>query len=304
MSHSLSIRAPMPILGSPQQLLHCQSPWTGLFEYLRDIDWLNLACSPVSLTGNPFALMFRSSTCPVPDLSATPLGLRLMYLESSAQSQRLIRESTTGIATASLLEHSIHILVHKVQREFPRATMMYSFEELARSCREYVRYGSYWDVFRTALQTDEVLLIDPAYSFDNDFPKTTFESAKQIWLCQELGLKQFCQKLSGVSQMISDLARTEKNSEERAFLAAKIPDRIEEVLGPRISPASVHGYPSPFFPADIVASSPVELTDLAMYSPSDSVGGDGSDDGLSLDGSGFQKMLGTDCFNETRLWSS
>ncbi|KAM5429304.1 hypothetical protein McanMca71_007734 [Microsporum canis] len=242
--------------------------------------------------------MFRSSICPVPDISATPLGQRLMYLETFAQSQRYMQDPSVALS-ASPLETSINLIAARLQRDFPRITVMFSFDELHAICGNYVRYGSYWNVFRTVLQTDEILLVDPAFSFDMDMPKTTFESAQQIWLCPEFGLKQFCQKLSGVSQMISDLARTEQHSEARAFLAAKIPDRIEEVLGPRISPTTTHSYPSPFFPHDTVTSSPVELTDGDVYSPSTSAGGDGSDDGYSLDGRGFQSMAESTRYNDT-----
>src|SRR5947207_15503727 len=72
----------LQVVGSAQRPAPCQSPWIGLFEYLRDIDWLNLSCTPVSLGADPFVAMFRSPACPVPDISGTPLGKRQMYLEA------------------------------------------------------------------------------------------------------------------------------------------------------------------------------------------------------------------------------
>ncbi|EFQ98004.1 hypothetical protein MGYG_01040 [Nannizzia gypsea CBS 118893] len=293
----------IPAVGVINQQTHFQSPWAGLFDYLRNVDWLSLTCSPTPMTSNPFFTMFRSSICPVPDISATPLGQRLMYLEAFAQSQRYMQDPSVALS-ASPLEISINLIATRLQRDFPRITGMFSFDELVSICGTYVRYGSYWNVFRTALQTDEILLVDPAFSFDMDIPKTTFESAQQIWLCPEFGLKQFCQKLSGVSQMISDLARTEQHSEARAFLASKIPDRIEEVLGPRVASSTIHNYPSPFFPPDTMTSSPVELTDGDVYSPSTSAGGDGSEDGYSLDGRGFQPMTESDRYNDACFWGN
>ncbi|KAF3491676.1 uncharacterized protein GIQ15_01193 [Arthroderma uncinatum] len=301
LSRTLAVRPQIPTVGTVHQQTHYQSPWAGLFDYLRNTDWLSLTCSPVPMISNPFVTMFRSSTCPVPDLSATPLGQRLMYLEAFAQSQRYMQDPSVALST-SPLDTSLNLMATRLQRDFPRITAMFSFDELIAVCGTYVRYGSYWNVFRNALQTDEILLVDSAYSFDMDMPKTTFESAQQIWLCPEFGLKQFCQKLSGVSQMISDLARTEQHSEARAFLAAKIPDRIEEVLGPRMSPTTIHNYPSPYFPPDTMTSSPVELTDGDVYSPSTSTGGDGSDDGYSLDGRGFQPMTENGRYNDARFW--
>ncbi|KAK2877053.1 hypothetical protein FQN49_001460 [Arthroderma sp. PD_2] len=303
LSRTLAVRPHIPTVGIVNQQTHYQTPWLGLFDYLRNIDWLSLTCSPTPMVSNPFVTMFRSPTCPVPDLSATPLGQRLMYLEAFAQSQRYMQDPSVALST-SPLDTSINLMATRLQRDSPRITIMFGFDELIAICRNYVHYGSYWNVFRTALQTDEILLVDPAFSFDMEMPKTTFESAQQIWLCPDLGLKQFCQKLSGVSQMISDLARTEQNSEARAFLAAKIPDRIEEVLGPRITPTTIHSYPSPYFPPDTMTSSPVEITDGDVYSPSTSAGGDGSDDGYSLDGRGFQPMAENGRYNDTCFWGN
>lgn len=289
-SRPLAMHSQTPSVSSIQQPIQYPSPWTGLFDYLRDIDWINLSCSPSSLGSNPFAGLFHSSySCPVPDLSATPLGKRQMYLEAFSHSQRIIQDPSTALSNISPVDMSIEAIVSRLQEQFPRTAMMYSYEELASICANYVRYGSYWNVFRAALQTDEVLLIDPCYSFDNEMPLTTFESAKHFWLCPELGLKQFCQKLSGLSQMVSDIARTERNSEERAFLAAKIPDRIEEVLGPRTAPPAGHHHSAPYFSpfSQDATSSPVEITDTDIYSPCDSACADGSDDGFSLDGKGY-----------------
>jgi hypothetical protein len=245
--------------------------------------------------------MFRSPACPVPDISGTPLGKRQMYLEAFALSQRLIQNSNnSGASTSSALENSITSIVSQLQRQCPRLAMVFSFGELSRICGAYIRYGSYWNVFKTSLQTDEVLLINPRYSFDRVNPNTTFDSATRIWLCQELGLKQFCQKLSGLSQMISDLARTEANSEERAFLAAKIPDRLEEVLGPRPVPTSGISYPSSFFPVATEGSllEAREKETKAGYLLNDpSVCGEESDDGLSMYEGTFQAVLGSGYFN-------
>ncbi|KMU79587.1 hypothetical protein CISG_02005 [Coccidioides immitis RMSCC 3703] len=157
------------------------SPWVGLFEYLRYIDWQNMKCFRVY--PDPFAAIFRSSSCPVPDLSDTPLGRR------------------------------------------------------------------------------------------------------QI-------------------QMISDLARTDPNSEERAFLATKIPDRLEEVLGPRISPFGepIRMCAPSFFPIDVLTSSPMETTDADVYSPSDSAGAEESDDGYALGDRAYQAILGNSYFSENDIW--
>lgn len=188
--------------------------------------------------------------------------------------------------------------------------MTFSFEELVNRCGECVRYGSYWSVLRMSLQTDEVLLIDPTYSFDTANPMTTFEIAERLWLYPDVGLKQFCQKLSGLSQMISDLARTEIHSEARQFLAAKIPDRLEEVLGPRTTfpPASTLSYPaSPtsFYPMYGIDTSPVDTVDGDLYSLSDSLGAEGSsDDGFaSLEGRTYPTLLSNVCVNE-QVWGN
>ncbi|WEW55296.1 hypothetical protein PRK78_000725 [Emydomyces testavorans] len=277
--------------------MYSPSPWAGLFDYLRDVDWLNVKCFRVC--PDPFASMFRSPTCSVPDISDTPLGKRQMYLEILSEHQRLMQNAPLS-ATGSL-DASINFFVTQLQRQHPRIAMTYSFEELTGICANHIRYGSYWHVFRTTLQTDEVLLIDPNYSFDTEFPKITFESAKQIWLSQELCLRQFCQKLSGLGQMISDLARTDPNSEERLFLAAKISDRLEEVLGARPSSFAA-SRASSFFPIDTLASSPVETTDGDVYSLSDSAGAEESDDGCPLGNREYQAILGTSYFSESGIW--
>lgn len=280
--------------------IYSPSPWAGLFDYLRDVDWLNVKCLRVS--PDPFAVMFRSPTCAVPNLSDTLLGRRQMYLEAFLHHQRLVQNATPS--TAAPLDTSINFFVTQLQRQHPRIAMTYSFEELSGICANHIRYGSYWHVFRTTLETDEVLLIDPNYSFDTEFPKITFDSAKQVWLSPHLGLRQFCQKLSGLSQMISDLSRTNPNSEERAFLVAKILDRLDEVLGPRLSPHTMSGrvYTSSFFPSDTLTSSPVEIIDGDAYSLSGSAGAEESDDACPLGDRAYQAILGNSYFSENGIW--
>jgi hypothetical protein len=213
-----------------------------------------------------------------------------MYLEAYSQSQRLLQHASTLVTPGSPLENPIDLLVTQLQRQYPQMATIFSYEELARVCTEYVQYGSYWQRFRSALQTDEVLLIDPTYSFDPPNPSTTVDIAEQIWLCQGLGLRQFCHRLSGLSQMISDLARTEFNSAERMFLATKIPDRLAEVLGPDPTTyiSALHEYPvSPtsFYPSFAPENSPIETVDGDIFSLPGSIGAEGSDDGYSsLDG--------------------
>ncbi|EEP77221.1 predicted protein [Uncinocarpus reesii 1704] len=275
-------RPQAPITLSKQT--YSPSPWVGLFEYLRNIDWLNTKCFRIG--SDPFTAMFRSPSCLVPDISDTPLGRRQMYLEIFSQHQRLMQN-------ASLSTDSI-----------PGLRWAYSFEELSGICASHIRYGSYWQVLRTSLQTDEILLIDPNYSFDTEFPQNHIRQCKtKSGFPQDLGLRQFCQKLSGLSQMISDLARTDPNSEERAFLAVKIPDRLEEVLGPRLSLYSGLGRvcASSIFPMDILASSPMATTDADVYSQSDSAGAD-SDDGCPLGDRAYQAILGSDYFSENAIW--
>ncbi|KAL1961308.1 hypothetical protein VTO42DRAFT_36 [Malbranchea cinnamomea] len=298
-----------PVLNSMQHSVQYQSPWTDLFEYLRDIDWFNLRCPFGSCVSDPFVDMFRSPSCPVPDLPGLPLGRRQMYLEAFLESQRLMQHLPNNMSGAEALQESINGLVTRAQRQYPQLTMAYSFEELARACENYVRYGSCWNEFISALQSPEVLLIDPSYSFDIN-PTTTFESAKKIWLCHDLGLRQFCQKLSGLSQMISNLARTPMNSEERAYLAAKIPDRLEEVLGPRSAPpvATLPSYPaSPvsFYPGYGLDSPPIETLDGNPYFiRHNSIGTTNSDESYSsLDGRTYVATLNDPSFNE-QIWSN
>lgn len=236
-----------PILNSMPPSFQHQSPWINLFGYLRDINWFELRCSAHSPGSSPFVEMFRSATCPVPDLLILPLGRRQMYLEAFWQSQRLMQHLTASVSSSTAIQESINILVTEAQRQYPHLTMAYSFEELARICGDYIRHGSQWNELRTELQSDEVMLIDPQYSFDANYPTaTTFESAKAVWLRPGLGLKQFCQKLAGLSQMMSNLARTDLNSEARTFLATKIYDRLQEVLGPHpaLPSATLPSYPA------------------------------------------------------------
>ncbi|KAF3492122.1 uncharacterized protein GIQ15_01639 [Arthroderma uncinatum] len=126
--------------------------------------------------------------------------------------------------------------------------LMLSFDRLASVRGKCALYGYYWNILRIELRTDEILLVDPAYSFDTDAPKTTFETARQVWLSPELGLQQFCQRLSGVSRMIFGLAHTEQASEERVFLAAEISGRIEKVLGPPAVSSALHSFSPPLKP--------------------------------------------------------
>lgn len=298
-ARALAVR-PQPSPPTISRPIYSPSPWAGLFDYLRDVDWLNVKCLRVS--PDPFAVMFRSPTCAVPDLSDTPLGRRQMHLEIFLLHQRFLHNAAPS--TVAPLEASINYFVTQLQRQHPRTAMAYSFEELSGICANHIRYGSYWHVFRATLATDEVLLIDPNYSFDGEFPKITFESAKQVWLSPHLGLRQFCQKLSGLSQMISDISRTNPNSEERAFLAAKILDRLEEVLGPRLSPLAISErvYSSAFFPSDTLTSSPVETIDGDLYSLCSSAGAEESDDSCPLGDRDYHAILGNGYFTENGVW--
>ncbi|KAM5429095.1 hypothetical protein McanCB56680_007982 [Microsporum canis] len=97
---------------------------------------------------------------------------------------------------------------------------IYTFEELVDIHTPCVRYGYYWKVFMTLLETDEVLLINPSHSFDAHslgagVSSVMFESAQLVWLCPGVGLKRLCQRLSGTTRMILDLAGTDSPSEER-----------------------------------------------------------------------------------------
>ncbi|KAK2812599.1 hypothetical protein FQN50_001243 [Emmonsiellopsis sp. PD_5] len=238
-TRQLSTRAPQSmVIGSIPVQVPCQSPFSSLFLYLKNVDWLHLSCPPAEFGSDPFAAMFRSSTCPVPNLPGPPLGKRQLYLEVWAESEKLKR--TSQLSYNMPLDTSIiTTMVTKLQREHPRRASMSSFEDLSQICGSYIHYGTCWNKLRTLLHTDEVLLIDPMYSFDMPNPRTTFESAEQIWLYRIPGLKEFCQKLSGLSQMILNLAQTGPNSPVRPFLASKILDRLNEVLGPGIPPPSV-----------------------------------------------------------------
>ncbi|PGH20445.1 hypothetical protein AJ80_03591 [Polytolypa hystricis UAMH7299] len=302
-SRTLAIRpSQLPMVGSMPPPAQYQFPGTRLFEYLKDVDWLNLMCPPATSGSDPFAAFFHSGACLVPNLPGLPLGRRQMYVEAFLQSHRNMQNPSSP---SSSFESAVATIVAQLQQRYPRMAMIYSFEELSRVCTEYIRYGSYWNLFKMELQTDEVLLIDPNYSFDGVNPSTTFESARRVWMCPELGLglKQFCQKLSGLSKMISDLARSESNSEERLYLAAKIHDRLQEVLGPRPSPPlQTFTYPSAIYPVP-VASSPVEMGDGDVYSLSDSAGAEESDDGFSLGESSFRSGLIGGCFNQN-VWST
>ncbi|EEH19827.2 hypothetical protein PABG_02086 [Paracoccidioides brasiliensis Pb03] len=218
-----------------------ESPFVGLFVYLKDIDWLSLSCPPAQFGSDPFAAMFQSYSC-LPNLIGPPLGKRQMFLEVFAESERLKQNPTTPPPPYNpVLENPVvTAIVTKLQREQHRMEMPYSFEELSRRCSNYIRYGSCWQILRTLLSTDEVLLIDPKYSFDKPNPETTFEAAVHIWLYQIPGLREFCQKLSGLSHMILNLAKTEPSSPIRLFLATKILDRLNEVLGPGVSSPPPH----------------------------------------------------------------
>ncbi|OAX81509.1 hypothetical protein ACJ72_04153 [Emergomyces africanus] len=234
---------PLVIGFIPQTEPH-QSPFVGLFLYLKNINWQTLSCPSAEFGPDPFAAMFQSHTC-VPNLLGPPLGRRRMYLEVFAESERLKQNPPSPPLPYhnSLENFIITAIVTRIQREQHHKAMNYSFEELSRLCSTYIRYGNYWNKLRMMLNTDEVLLIDPTYSFDKPNPDTTFETAVHIWLYRIPGLREFCQKLSGLSHMILDLARTEPSSPIRTFLATKILDRLNEVLGPGVGSISQPSQP-------------------------------------------------------------
>ncbi|EEH44199.2 uncharacterized protein PADG_00488 [Paracoccidioides brasiliensis Pb18] len=155
-----------------------ETPFVGLFVCLKDIDWLSLSCPPAQFGSDPFAAMFQSYSC-LPNLIGPPLGKRQMFLEVFAESERLKQNPTIPPPPYNpVLENPVvTAIVTKLQREQHRMEMPYSFEELSRRCSNYIRYGSCWQILRTLLSTDEVLLIDPKYSFDKPNPETTFEAA-------------------------------------------------------------------------------------------------------------------------------
>lgn len=297
---SLSHRTPQTqITSSMQTPEQYPSPCADLFEYLRDIDWVDLSCPPVQFESDPFKAMFGLATCFVPNLPHLPLGRRQVYVEAFALSQRYIRASSmANLSREEAKISSIHAMVNQVQRTCPLLAMGFGYEELSRICSHYIDYGCCWDDLKSRLQTDEVLLIDQKFSFDSDNPNSTFSSSSKVWLCSSLGLKQFCQKLSGMSQMISNLMRTEQNSEARVFLASKILDRLDEVLGPR-PPSPITGYNNSYFPI-AMHGSPAEGD---VYSLSDSVGAEESDDSFSLSESRYRTASIGGCFNQN-IWNT
>ncbi|PGH17363.1 hypothetical protein AJ79_01247 [Helicocarpus griseus UAMH5409] len=294
-TRSLSTRPSQPlVIGSMPGPELRQSPFVGLFMYLKCIDWANLSCSPALLGSDPFAAVFRSPTC-LPDLLGPPLGKRQMYLEVFNESERLKQSSAQTLPYDFQLETSVvTAIVTRLQQEQPRRAMNYSVEELSRMCATYINYGNCWNKLRMALDTEEVLLIDPTYSFDKPHPEVTFDTAVRIWLYQIPGLKELCQRLSGLNHMILNLARAEPNSTVRAYLALKIGDRLDEVLGPggvaSTSPLYSIGTnnndsgssynDTPFLTPATIGGSPVELRD------------GGSDDSSSFDDSSLQAGFG------------
>ncbi|KAF3481548.1 uncharacterized protein GIQ15_04307 [Arthroderma uncinatum] len=189
-------------------------PSSGLFDYLRNVDWSNVTCCPrPSFASSPCAV-FQIPVFP----SDSPLGQRLTFLEAFTQSQGFIQGPSSAFPATDLLDLSINLLARRVLSD-PRIAQTFTFE-------------------KNLLQTDEVLLINPSYSFDAGDSGVTFESALRVWLCPVVGLDQICQRLSGLTRMILDLARTEARSEERKFLAAAISLRVRQVLGAPLAPGT------------------------------------------------------------------
>lgn len=282
------------VIGSMPETEPRQSPFVGLFLYLKNINWQTLSCPSAEFESDPFAAMFQSHTC-VPNLFGPPLGKRQMYLEVFAESERLKQSPPSpSLPYNHSLENSIiTTIVTRLQREQHRKAMNYSFEELSRRCSNYIRYGYYWNKLRMMLNTDEVLLIDPMYSFDKPNPETTFETAVHIWLYRIPGLREFCQKLSGLSHMILDLARTEPSSPVRAFLATKILDRLNEVLGQGV--ASLPQPSQPFYSINSNGSSnngPSYLTAATIDGSPMELREGASDDGFSFDDTSLQAGFG------------
>ncbi|KAF3492121.1 uncharacterized protein GIQ15_01638 [Arthroderma uncinatum] len=243
-------------------------PSSGLFDYLRNVDWPNVTCCPrASFASSPYAV-FQIPIFP----SDSPLGQRLTFLEAFNQSQGFIQGPSSAFPATDLLDLSINLLVRRVLSD-PRVAQTYTFEELTAIYAPYVRYGYYWKVFKNLLQTDEVLLINPSYSFDAGDSGVTFESAQLVWLCPEVGLKQLCQRLSGLTRMILDLARTDPRSEERKFLAASISLRVRQVLGTPLADTQA-------FPSSIRPLFSMMLTDGEKTPRAQSVAHDVSENGL------------------------
>lgn len=311
-TRALTVRPPQtPVLNSIPHPIQYQSPCIGLFGYLRHIDWYHLRFYSPSPSPSPFVEMFQYASGPVPDILGLPLWQRQLYLEASRQSQPMQHPSASMSGVAARQE-SVNRLVTQAQRQYPHLVAAYTLEELQREFDSHVRYGSYWNEFRIVLQSNEVLLIDPSYCFDSDNSTTTFESARSLWLCDVLGLRQFCQKLSGLTQMISNLAGTDMHSEARAYLASKIIDRLEEVLGPRPVPPSATLPSCPASPTSPYptfglesSSSPLEMMDADPYSSlSEFIGTGGTGDGYAqLDGRVYSSALDSPYLNE-HIWSN
>ncbi|QSS52546.1 hypothetical protein I7I53_08225 [Histoplasma capsulatum var. duboisii H88] len=297
--------SPPLVIGSLTETESRQSPFVGLFLYLKNINWQTLSCPSAEFGSDPFAAMFQSHAC-VPNLFGPPLGRRRMYIEVFAESERLKQNPSSPLLpyNHSLENSVITAIVTRLQQEQHQKAMNYSFEELSSRCSNYIRYGNYWNKLRMMLNTDEVLLIDPAYSFDNPNPETTFETAVHIWLYRIPGLREFCQKLSGLSHMILDLVRTEPNDPVRAFLATKIFDRLNEVLGsgvaslpqpPQLSYAmnsnSSHNNGHSYLVAPAIDGSTMQLRDGKR------------DDAFSFDDANLQAGFG-DGYGYQASWSS
>ncbi|KAK2767515.1 hypothetical protein FQN54_003672 [Arachnomyces sp. PD_36] len=239
LSRELEIRPkPLEAHGLVADRSTYRSPCSGLFEYLRDIDWATVNCNPTYPGSTPFAEMLRSTTCLVPDLSSTPIGKRQLSLDAFALSQRIIQQQPPASPMdLDAQTQAAMTMVDQLQTHYPRYALMHQFDDLLNLCRNHIQQGYGWSTFKEALLSDEILLIDENFSFDGPNPNVTFETCRRIWLSPSLGLKQFCLRFSGVTRMITDLALTEVGSPERLFLAEKIEQRIEEVLGKKVEPS-------------------------------------------------------------------
>jgi hypothetical protein len=102
--------------------------------------------------------------------------------------------------------------------------------------------GSRWNKLVHAVGSQEVLLVsvDDEDLWDDDpdpiqvieeGTEEAFQQCKERLLSYDLGLKDTCLRLSGVSNMILALRKLDEDSEARKFIEGEVKRRVQEVLG-------------------------------------------------------------------------
>lgn len=219
--------------------------------FLSDIDWERIGSAELGTTTytspNPVAgqlsmavigLALTTARFNRANMVLYRLWERQYYIRIHDRCEDFCQEISPSTSTRQARIKFTETLVRETQES---SSITADRDEIEQAIHNILRRGSRWRELVDATQSEEIVLVDqdlpvmpPLQSIGiiiNTGDDAQFKELKDFLLDPKYEVKANCLRLSGVAQMIIDLADAPESSELRQYLCATIENRIRCVLG-------------------------------------------------------------------------